>query len=137
MQPVGRLMRVTFDVTGVQELLREVGRRIDALEAEAADVMDANGMGMMETAAELSPFDTGFMSSHVTYTPAPDRLSFTVGWHRADFDAEGFAPYYFFQEFGTEMHAAQPSLTPTAHQMLPDVPPDLAAAMRRVIIEGR
>lgn len=130
-------MNVTFQMQGIDKIAAEVTRRFARLEAEAAHTMEGHGMGMMEQTAELSPFDTGFMASHVQYTPAPDLLSFTVGWHRADFDAAGFEPYYFYQEFGTQRSRAQPSLGPVAHQGLPALEREVRKTMRRTMSEGR
>lgn len=130
-------MRLSIEISGLDQAIQELRRREAAFNDAAPATMDLHGMGMMEQTAELSPFDTGFMASHVQYTPADDQLAFTVGWHRADFDAEGFAPYYFYQEFGTDQHRAQPSLGPTAHQSLPALEKDIARTLRRTMVEGR
>lgn len=130
-------MNVAFRAEGLSKISSELQRRFDRLHSESGASMEAHGLGMMEQAAELSPFDTGFMSSHVEYTPESDLLAFTVGWHESDFEAAGFEPYYFYQEFGTKRMNAQPSLGPTAHQGLPDLEQDLRETMRRTMSEGR
>lgn len=130
-------MRVTFAPVGLEKIGAEMERRFARLQSEAPETMEGHGLGMMEQTAELSPFDTGFMASHVIYTPEPDRLRFTVGWHRSDFEAEGFEFYPYFQEFGTSRMRAQPSLTPVAHQGLPDLEQDMRGTIRRTMAEGR
>ncbi len=131
-------MKVAYRVEGLEKVAAELERRFELTRTEKAALMDRYGMWMMETAAELSPFDTGFMASHVTYVPLQKGwFDFEVGWYRKDFDLAGHPPYYFFQEFGTIHHAAQPSLGPAWRELSPHLQRDAAALIRRTMVEGR
>lgn len=130
-------MNVTLsvDTRSIARAMAEVRRRQASLAREAPELMDSAGIALMEQVSELSPFDTGFMSSHVTYTPLNGRTAFTVGWHEEEFTAAGHYPYYLVQEFGSvQQPDPQPSLGPVARQALPDLKKDLESLMRREMV---
>lgn len=62
--------------------------------------------------AVLAPKDTEFMADHVDWWLSESELGFEVGWHVDDFVEAGLAFYPYFQEFGTRIMQAQPSLGP-------------------------
>lgn len=124
---------LSFQVTGVNEAMAEVGRRHQRWGEDVRSLFDQYGIRTMELTSELSPYDTGFMSSKATYTPLDpgDAVGFTVGWHEEDFRAAGLEFYPVFQEFGTIFHPAQPSLGPAGRQLLPELRRDAAATLRQ------
>lgn len=135
---------LSLEVTGIDQICRELSRRLDLFRVNGTAEMDQSGIGMMEQVSELSPYDTGFMSSHVTYTPlsgagsqgygpfaGAGTIGFTVGWHADEFHAAGHPFYPVLQELGTIHHAAQPSLGPVGRQALPELEKDMGTVMLR------
>lgn len=119
---------ITFSVDLPVRAVAEVGRRARTFEEDARDLMDQYGIWTMEMTSELSPWDTGFMSSRVTYTPEGNEgLAWTVGWHRKDFDAAELPFYPPYLEFGTVFSPAQPSLGPAGREMFPLLQQDAVA----------
>jgi hypothetical protein len=136
---------LTFSLNDPGQLRRLLEERVSRFKADSDATMRLSGQAMMEQVSELSPFDTGFMSANVTYTPLADdrtrgngfvmgetpELGFTVGWHAEDFAAKGLPFYPVYQEFGTIHHAAQPSLGPVGRQSLPLLKRDIEAVYKR------
>jgi len=67
----------------------------------------------------LTPVDTAFMVTHRHIRLTKSGLGFEAGWDASEFLNAGFAFYPFFQEFGTRMMAAQPSLGPAYRYIEP------------------
>lgn len=125
-----------WEFDGIEEILAGLDRRFARVEERKAALMDQYGIWLMELAAQLSPFDTGFMASHVIYTPLSKGWhDFEVGWYRKDFDLAGHPPYYFWQEFGTEMMAAAPSLEPAWRELSPWLEKDAAAMLLQAMTD--
>lgn len=121
---------IRFRTPNVHPILRTLERKRATLESELRVLFEQHGLAMEEQASELSPFDTGFMSSHVTYTPLSEMIGFTVGWHETDFAAAGLDPYYIYQEFGTIHTPAQPTLGPVGRQGLPALERDVRRLLK-------
>lgn len=123
---------LSFRIAGLDRIATELEQRFARTEENKAALMDRYGMWMMETTSELSPYDTGFMSSHVTYTPLDKGWhDFEVGWYDKDFRMAGLEFYPVYQEFGTIHHPAQPSLGPAWRALSPHLKEDAAAMLRR------
>lgn len=121
---------ITFTVRAPERFGRVVNARVSEFEGAATALFDQYGVWTMELASDLSPYDTGFMSSNVTYTPIEPGEHWTVGWHRRDFDAAELPFYPPYQEFGTIFHPAQPSLGPAGREMFPLLGQDMGQMMR-------
>lgn len=89
----------------------------------------------------LAPVDKGFMSEHVAVHFTPSGLGFEVGWDAADFFEAGLDFYPYFQEFGTMLHPAQPSLGPAWDEVRPEYEANVSRlatlALERVMTERR
>lgn len=121
---------ITFSAPGVQKVADQLAQRFARTEQDKAALMDRYGMWLMELTSELSPFDTGFMSSHVTYTPLDTGwYDFEVGWYDKDFRMAGHVFYPVYQEFGTMFHPAQPSLGPAWRALSPHLERDAATTI--------
>jgi HK97 gp10 family phage protein len=81
----------------------------------------------------LAPKDTGFMSEHVLERITESGFGFDVGWDAGDFFEAGFAFYPFYQEFGTSIMAAQPSLGPAWEEVKPQHRERIRAAAQRAV----
>lgn len=81
----------------------------------------------------LAPVDTGFMSEHVAVHFTPSGLGFEVGWDAADFFEAGLAFYPYYQEFGTQVMPAQPSLGPAWDEVRPAYEANLSRLATRAL----
>lgn len=126
------ILMVSVEPNSLARSLAALSRRLDrTLEAKSA-LMEQHGIALAEQVSELAPFDTGFMSEHVTFSPLKQGpYDFEVGWYQEDFDRAGHPPYYVYQELGTVMQEAQPSLGPASRALESDLQRDVTQMLKR------
>lgn len=124
---------LSFQVIGVDLVMAEVDRRYQGADEKLRELFEKYGIWTRDLTAELSPYDTGFMSSRVRYTPLGygKLIGFTAGWHEEDFRAVGLFFYPVVQEFGSIFQDAQPSLGPAGRELFPELRRDAADTMRQ------
>lgn len=133
---------LTFTIEGADEIAAEIRRRGAALPAAGRRLIADYGAYQHDLTHQLSPYDElelyddFHMRENIRTETSDDGLSMEVGWHMEDFTSEGFAPYYFFQEFGTVNMAAQPSLGPAWAELEPHFVGDAKEMLHDTIIEG-
>jgi len=134
---------ISFQIEGVDRIVRELRARDAALQAGGRRLISEYGAFTHDLTHQLSPydalelFDDFHMRENIRIETSDDGLSFEVGWREEDFAAEGFAPYYLFQEFGTLHMAAQPSLGPAWNDLEPHFEQDASDLLRNTVVEGR
>jgi len=132
-----------FDLEGIDGLKDELDRRLRTVEERARKLVADYGQHLHDLTFQLSPYDAlelyddFHMREHIdvqTYEEG-SVFGFETGWRAEEFRAEGFAPYYLFQEFGTVLMPAQPSLTPAWADLRPSFLSD-AADLLNVMAKG-
>jgi HK97 gp10 family phage protein len=89
------------------------------LQEQLRDLVRRSAEQLRDLVQQLAPYDTGFMHDHVRIYFTPSGFGFEVGWSADDFLSAGLAFYPWFQEFGTRVMMAQPSLGPASDTILP------------------
>lgn len=88
---------------------------------------------LVDVTRALAPVRTGFMRDHVAYRLTRSGLGYEVGWYERDFIGAGLPFYPPFQEFGTRLMAAQPSLGPAQRYVEPIVYQEARDVLRAAI----
>lgn len=108
-----------------------------AVQTEMRDLSVRYAAHAKDFARQIVPYDTGFMHDHIRTDLSEDRLRWSVGWSRRDFDAEGLPFYPVFQEYGTIFMAPQPTLGPTMAVLGPEHQRDVSEILRAAIERRR
>jgi HK97 gp10 family phage protein len=106
-------------IRGLQALASNFHASDERLQTEARQLVLETAGDIRTLAEMLAPKRTGFMAEHIKEFFTPSGLGFEVGWDAEDFYSAGFAFYPYFQEFGTRVMAAQPSIGPAADDRFP------------------
>jgi HK97 gp10 family phage protein len=112
------MVNVTFEVEGVNELLRSVEREAAAVQRRVQAVIVRYALRIEELAKRAAPVDTGFLRSSIHTVLG--RLSAEV---------IAGASYAVFVELGTRFTRAQPFLFPALESVRADFYRELKAAI--------
>lgn len=131
-------MNVRIEVGGINEIIAELGRKVEAANVAGRRLIADYGAFQHDLTFQLSPydaleeFDTFHMREQIKIETSDDGLSMEVGWRMADFTSAGFYPYYLAQEFGTIHMAAAPSLGPAWNELEPTFKSDWREALEGI-----
>jgi hypothetical protein len=119
---------------------RAVIRNVYAADRIAVEAMRAttrrSGNRAYKAAQRYCPVDTRFMKEHMRLEFSDDDLIWELGWNEFEFEAAGLPFYPPYQEYGTDRHPAQPSVTPAHFEEEPryqrELGRDIEAALERM-----
>lgn len=112
-------IRLELGVRSLTAMAANFAKSDAQLQDEARELVRETAADIRTLAEMLAPKRTGFMADHLKEFFTPSGLGFEVGWDASDFISAGFAFYPVFQELGTRVMDAQPSIGPAAADRLP------------------
>lgn len=123
-------MRARFEVLTGQRVIQRLRQYGVAKERGLRGVVVDSQARVYRRQQQLCPVDTGFMKGATRNETREDGLGYAIGWQGDDFTAQGLPFYPPFQEFGTRLMDAQPSLLPALFEEEPILRREVAQVMR-------
>ncbi len=130
-------MRVTVIARVTDGLDAKLRARTQDQKQRVLRVMQQSGERVLNTAASLTPFDTGFMLDKLRLERTREGYNYAIGWRAGDFigqrnpatgrTIDAFYPVYVV--YGTRRMAGRDPLTPALRTEEPQLKRALAAAL--------